>query len=573
MIFLVDLGLIWLNFAYFDRFSRSFGCFSRSFEAFWLFGGDVYGVELDSAQVTAIRELRNGKILCGEPGSGKSRAALAYFFKENGGYLNALDDRNGVANCGNGVLITRPDWVIGDDDGLMKWNPMDLYIITTAKKRDDMEWEAEMLPFLMQKGDFRRCEACGEGDFKHDESTGGGFSHGDELEKGDFSRAEGGIAGDSVTNVTHKDSFLTDLVLSCSVSDFSGVESEKISKNDEKNDLRACFLGNFARYSHKVVVDSWNNIKKYVGVRGAFFIFDEQRVVGYGAWSRAFIKITRANKWILLSATPGDTWSDYISVFIANNFYHSKKEFLDEHAIWSRWAKYPKIENYRGVGRLLAQRNDILIKMPVKKDTTRDRIYLECGYDKVVYRRIFKDRWNPFDDIPIEQPSQMCYLLRRVVNSDQSRIDTVKELIRRHKKLIIFYNFDYELEILKRCCSSMGRQYWQWNGKVHERIVKDISESSGDDSRGSSEGWVYIVQYTAGCEGWNCIETNVIVFYSLSYSYRQTVQAEGRIDRRNTSFKQLFYYFLVSYSSIDISIKKALNQKKNFNENDFFGRW
>ena len=508
--------------------------------------------------------------------------------------MNALDDGNGVANCGNGVSIARPDWVIGDDDGLMKWNPLDLYIITTAKKRDDMEWEAEMLPFLMCKGDFR-----------YDESTGGGFSHGDELEKGDFTltedgevlekgyfrRAEGEISGDSVTNVTHKDSFLTDIVWSCSVSDFSGVESEKISKNAEKNDLRACFLGNFARYSHKVVVDSWNNIKKYVGVRGAFFIFDEQRVVGYGAWSRAFIKITRANKWILLSATPGDTWSDYISVFIANNFYRSKKEFLDEHAIWSRWAKYPKIENYRGVGRLLAQRNDILIKMPVKKDTTRDRIYLECGYDKVVYRRIFKDRWNPFDDIPIEQPSQMCYLLRRVVNSDQSRIDTVKELIRRHKKLIIFYNFDYELEILKRCCAEVGKQFWQWNGKVHERIKKDISESSegclggrsegsGDDFKGGSEGclgrsdgWVYLVQYTAGCEGWYCIDTNVIVFYSLSYSYRQTVQAEGRIDRRNTSFKQLFYYFLVSYSSIDISIKKALNQKKNFNENDFFGRW
>lgn len=533
------------------------------------------GVELDSAQVNAVRELRNGKILCGEPGSGKSRAALAYFFKENGGYLNALDDGNGVADCGNGVSINRPEWVIGDDDGLMKWNPMDLYIITTAKKRDDMEWEAEMLPFLMSKGNFRLTEddeVRMKGNFRLEESTGGGFSHGDELSKGDFRYISQENSPDSSSNDDILGVSQGSSGESCSVVDFSGVESEKISKNGEKIDLMACFLGNFARYSHKVVVDSWNNIKKYVPVRGAFFIFDEQRVVGYGAWSRAFIKITRANKWILLSATPGDTWSDYIAVFIANGFYRSKKEFLDEHAIWSRWAKYPKIEKYMGIGRLLAQRNDILIKMPVKRETTRDRIYLECGYDKAVYRRIFKDRWDPFNDIPIEQPSQMCYLLRRAVNSDQSRIETVTELIRRHKKLIIFYNFDYELEILKRCCESIGKTYWQWNGKVHERIggVKGGLDGGSD---GCSDGWVYLVQYTAGCEGWNCIETNVIVFYSLSYSYRQTVQAEGRIDRRNTSYRQLFYYFLVSYSSIDISIKKALNQKKNFNENDFFGRW
>ena len=562
-------------------------------------------VELDIDQVNAVRELKTGKILCGEPGSGKSRTALAYYFKENGGYLACLDERN--------RRLVEIEDLFGLEDGFMVDSPKDLYIITTAKKRDDREWEAEMLPFLMQTGDFRG-DICG----------------GKGVEKD----------GKSAKNAQK----------SCPVSVFQGDICENIGQNAKKIDHRARKIEGFRNYRHKVVVDSWNNVQKYAGVTNSFFIFDEQRVVGYGPWAKSFIKITKSNDWILLSATPGDTWTDYMSVFIANGFYSGKNDFLRQHAVWSRWAKYPKIEKFIGVGRLIAQRNDILIKMPVKKHTNRMRIYLECGFDRGVYGQILKKRWDPWLNEPIQQPAQLCYLLRKVVNTDESRVEMVEKLLKEHEKVIIFYNFNYELELLKGCCCRVGRRFWQWNGRIHERIggkkcggrgdicenlvengsqndenwVENCSKNGSEmgdfgsengakmgenwsekrafysriwlenwlengeyllendgenwDENGVKNGsdeefkdWVYLVQYTAGCEGWNCIETNVIIFYSQSYSYRQTVQAEGRIDRRNTPFSDLFYYFLVSKSSIDLAIKKALKNKENFNSDRFFG--
>lgn len=436
-------------------------------------------VELDDAQVKAVNALSNGKILCGEVGSGKSRTALAYYFKENGGYLMCLGNYNQKTLIGNDY-----------DDGKMVKNPLDLYIITTAKKRDDREWEAEMLPFLISTGE------------------------------------------------------------------------NKV-------------------YNHKVVVDSWNNIKKYVDVKGAFFIFDEQRVVGYGTWTKSFLKIAAFNRWILLSATPGDQWKDYIPVFIANGFYRNKTEFNDWHVVWNRYAKYPKIDRYVGEGRLIAHRNAILVKMPVKKITKKHRISVDCGYKKDVYDVIFRKRWDPYENRPIQQAAQVCYLLRKVVNSDVSRQQKLMELMLKHKNLIIFYNFDYELAILRTICDYMGRKYWEWNGKKHEKLgdfthgsyilgvektENQVENEENERKKVAEKGWIYLVQYAAGCEGWNCIETNVIIFYSQSYSYRQTIQAEGRIDRRNTPFNDLYYYYLRSNSSIDISIKKALNKKENFNE-------
>lgn len=311
-------------------------------------------------------------------------------------------------------------------------------------------------------------------------------------------------------------------------------------------------------YIHlNIVIDSWNNIKKYVGVQNAFFIFDEQRVVGNGTWVKSFLAITKSNKWILLSATPGDTWTDYIPVFIANGFYRNRTDFINQHVIYSRFSKYPKIDRYVNTRRLVRLRDGILVDMSYLRKTIRHDIDIFCDYNKIEYKEVFKNRWDPFKQEPIQQASSMCYILRRLVNTYPDRQIKLLDIVKEHPRSIIFYNFDYELDILKGIFEQIDwLEIAEWNGHKHQEIPE-------------SDKWVYLVQYTAGCEGWNCIQTDTIIFYSQNYSYKVLEQARGRIDRLNTPYVDLYYYHLKSRSGIDIAISRAINSKKNFVEKKF----
>lgn len=379
-------------------------------------------VNLAPHQQKALKKLKNGSILWGGVGTGKSRVALAYYL---------------------------------DCEG-----PERLIVITTAKKRDSLDWEAE---------------------------------------------------------------------------------AAKIGVGKAKN----------ATVAGVMTVDSWNNIGKYQDVENAFFIFDEQRLVGSGKWVKAFIKIARKNDWILLSATPGDTWLDYIPVFVANGFYRNRTEFKREHVVYNTFAKFPKVDHYVGLNRLIKQRNQILVHMPYAKETVRHSKTVWVSHDVETLKEVTNGRWNVFESRPLRDVAELFFVMRRVVNSDYSRLEAVRELLKKHKRLVVFYNFNYELEILRELKDELTTA--EWNGHKHEAIP-------------DSDRWVYLVQYVAGSEGWNCTETNAVAFWSLTYSYKNWEQAHGRIDRLNTEFVDLYYYILRSKSKIDTLIYRALKSKKSFNE-------
>lgn len=376
-------------------------------------------------QRTALKLLTNGSILWGGVGSGKSRTAIAYYMENEA--------------------------------------PRDIYIITTAKKRDSFDWVGEASAFA--------------------------------------------------------------------------ISTEEAST-----------------FAGQLTVDSWNNIKKYEQIHGAFFIFDEQRLVGSGAWTKSFYKIAAKNHWILLSATPGDTWLDYIPVFVANGFYKNRTEFLRNHVVYNSYTKYPKVERFINQGRLLRHREKILVHMPYKSHAERRMNNLSVSYDREMYDLVLKDRWNPYEEAPIVNVSELFYTIRRVVNSDPSRLDMVHRILETQDRLIIFYTFNYELDILR----DLGEviPIAEWNGHKHEPIP-------------NTDRWVYLVQYASGSEGWNCTETNAICFYSLTYSFKMFKQAQGRIDRLDSPFDVMHYYVLRSNASIDRGIHAALQKKKNFNEKGF----
>ena len=300
-------------------------------------------------------------------------------------------------------------------------------------------------------------------------------------------------------------------------------------------------------------VDSWNNITNYNMVKNAFFIFDEQRAVGYGTWGRALIKIARQNDWVMCTATPGDTWMDYLVIFIANGFYKNRKEFVDQHVEYDPWVKFPKIKKFHNQGKLAKLRHSVLVPIKVDRHTTRKRVKVKCDFNKEVYSDIAQKRWNIYTREPIKNAPELLSTLRHSVNADKDRIFHAKWLADMHDKVIIFYNFDYELEILRTMAQGLDKPYSEWNGHLHEPIP-------------DADEWLYLVQYTSGAEGWNCTETDTMIFYSLNYSYKIVEQAEGRIDRMNTPFKELTYFYLVSDSSIDKSIEQSVESKKIFNQ-------
>lgn len=400
-------------------------------------------VELNDHQLDAISMMKNGCILCGGVGSGKSRTALAYYYIRQ-----------------HGKLFPKIMPMI---------EPKDLYVITTAKKRDTGDWEEEMSHFRIYP-----------------------------------------------------------------------------SKDRDEYDMR-------------VVVDSWNNIQKYKDIFGAFFIFDEQRAISTGAWGRAFIRIAKRNDWIMLSATPGDNWMDYLPVFMAHGYFHSKWEFMQDHVVLKPFRNYTDIDHYIGEGKLLRLRRDILVDLDATRHTKRHDEAVWVNYNKDLYKKIARERYDPWKDEPITSASGLCYCLRRVANSDESRYSAVLEILEDHPKAIIFYNFNYELGILRCLCYPDGTAVAEWNSHNHQDIPK-----------GSK--WVYLVQYTAGAEGWNCTQTDTVIFFSQTYSYKTLEQAKGRIDRLNTPFTDLWYYHLRTRSGLDMGILEALNAKKTFNERRFVGK-
>lgn len=394
-------------------------------------------LQLYPSQIDAIERMHNGCVLVGGVGSGKSRTSLAYV------YLKVLKGQIKIND--KGKFAYPPKW-------------KDVFIITTAKKRDSKEWEMELLPFL-----------------------------------------------DMIEHTT---------------------------------------------------VDSWNNIKKYESIQNAIFIFDEQRAVGRGTWAKTFIKIAKNNHWILLTATPGDTWNDLVPLFLANGYYKNRSQFNLNHVVFKPYMKFPVIDHYVNESRLMLYRKEMIVKLGRQIIIEKKNFKIPCKYNKDTYKQIWKDRWDPYDEQPIQETGKLCYLLRRSVNEDLSRIAELHKVLDEHPRVIIFYNFSTELHLLQQTLSKWNIPYSGWNGESHDPLP-------------TTESWAYLCQYTAAAEGWNCITTDTIVFFSLNYSYKTMIQAAGRIDRSNTPFKMLYYYYFTSYAPIDLAIQKALGQKKNFNEKNF----
>ena len=245
-------------------------------------------------------------------------------------------------------------------------------------------------------------------------------------------------------------------------------------RDDEDWEREAALVG-----IKEVKVDSWNNIKKYSKISGGMFIFDEQRLVGSGVWVRSFYKIAKKNKWVLLSATPADTWMDLIPVFVANGFYKNRTHFIGTHVRYAPYVTFPKITGFLDLPRLKANRSKIFVLMPSKKHTRPHIHKITVDYNVDLVKFVLKNSWNPFKNEPIEHLSAETAICRRIINIAPSRIMKLLEIQEIAERLIIFYNLNFELDIL-RTWFRWRTTVAEWNGWQHDPIPKN-------------DNWVYLV--------------------------------------------------------------------------------
>jgi hypothetical protein len=637
--------------------------------------------ELFPHQKLALSKMSNGKVLWGGVGSGKSFAAATYY--------------------------------------LQREAPKDVYVITTARKRDDFDWQEQFYelgigpksgPLVQPAPVSVRVPESDNGKVAGRNSRSGSKSGPSTPDHRMHSSSKNGSREADQQQRSSVDC-PEDLATTLGDSDLGPTPSRQRSLSDRRSDSGDMAGGVHRDVSTKetgsvrdsgpypwvLTVDSWNNLHKYADVAGAFFIFDEQRIVGSGDWSRKFLRIAKRNAWILLSATPGDTWMDYVPLFIAHGFYKNRTAFKREHVVYNTFTKFPKVDRYINQGKLARLRAQILVEMPVERHTKRRHIPVMLPYDEALLDRVLKDRWHVYEDRPLNDVAEMFNVGRKVVNSDPSRLERVRELWQIHPRLIVFYNFNYELESLRNLTAlssslenlpqkgwsssetirpGMGSDSWRNRNQVlaassltnsfenkrslsNSSLAKSSSEHTtdglmdisrklssvtapvglpesstiterlhgitpriGDSSltgtfrvlpgnrsdivmpaststtmenhRGTelsttstdgsilaewnghkhqpvpeSSRWIYLVQYTAGAEAWECVTTDAMILHSQNYSWRTTQQAYGRTDRLNTPYRDLYYYGFTSTSFVDKAIERALKGKESFNVNKY----
>lgn len=575
--------------------------------------------ELYPEQVLALRKLSNGKILWGGTGSGKTPVAARYYLENEA--------------------------------------PRDVYVITTARKRDEFDWQEE----FYKLGIGPKTGPVQADGIRSDPRGISWRSLGSDNSLQEVSSSSWS-AGTGRDDARRADAVLPPVLPTI---------SDGIAAGEHRVGVQQAWEA--GRYPYVLTVDSWNNIAKYANVSGAFFIFDEQRLVGSGDWVRKFLRIAKHNHWILLSATPGDTWMDYVPMFIANGFYKNRTEFKSNHVVYNTFTKFPKVDRYINQGKLARHRAQLLVEMKVERHTKRRHVETMLSYDKILLERVLKDRWHVYEDRPLNDVAEMFSVGRRVVNSDPSRLEMVRHLWQQHPRLIVFYNFNYELEALRSLAvppgmdstadlesssktsrqpssfqktkeylgsrspsmktsdmvkkssptpptcetegsewtktksisasgsrknstklskasktsglttTSLGKGQANLEGSSIQTIGQDqistllvggsIAEWNGHKHQPvpTSERWIYLVQYMAGAEAWNCITTDAMIMFSQNYSWKIMEQAYGRIDRINTLFRDLWYYGFTSNSFIDQAIARSLKAKENFNEAKYKG--
>lgn len=215
-------------------------------------------------------------------------------------------------------------------------------------------------------------------------------------------------------------------------------------------------------------------------------------------------------------------------------------------------------KNFERLKRKLADFGAVFMKTEEVMDLPEQNFIIKKSSKSKVYTKFMKKSIVEFDGVTLVGDTRLTKRLysRQLCGMyNEERYSMIKELLEStNDRMVIFYNFNAELEQLKVICEELDKPISQVNGSV-----KDLDNFENIDNT------VLLVQYQAGAMGLNLQKANKIIYFSLTESSDLFEQSKKRIHRIGTT-QPCFYYILMCENSVEEDIYKSLLLKQDYND-------
>ena len=309
----------------------------------------------------------------------------------------------------------------------------------------------------------------------------------------------------------------------------------------------------------------WRRPELLTTLKNFTLMLDESSLIQNEKSNRSkFILKMKPTNVILLSGTPtGGKYEQLWSQLKLLGWNISKRLYWDE---FIKFVKidvggFPikKVTGYKNVDRLkdklrthgaIFMKSDEVFQLPkqieniIKVDNTKE------------YKKFNKDRLIKIDDTELvgdTSLTKMLYLRQLSSQYNSNKTAALKDLLEStNDRVIVFYNFDKELEIIQEICNKLEKPISMING--HEKNLKNFTECND---------CVLLGQYQAAAMGLNLQLSNKIIYFSLPLQSELFMQSKKRIHRIGQE-KTCFYWYLITKNSIEEQIFETLKQRRDY---------
>lgn len=312
--------------------------------------------------------------------------------------------------------------------------------------------------------------------------------------------------------------------------------------------------------------------KELLQLQNFTLMLDESSLIQNPTSERTkFIMKMKPENVILLSGTPvGGKYENLLTQIHLLGWKISKEVFWNQYVEWEWqeldgfWQK--KILGYKNVDRLKNKlrihgcdflKTEEVLDLPKQND-----IQIKIN-STAEYKKFHKNSYACIEGEELIGDTTLTKMLReRQLCSwyNKEKLQAFQDLLESTEdRVIIFYNFEHENEVLKEIAENLQRSVSVVNGQIKDLEAYEEKSDS-----------VTLIQYQAGAMGLNLQKANKIIYFTPPLGSELFEQSKKRIHRIGQD-RPCFYYYLICKNSIEEKIYQVLEMRKDYTEELFNG--